>query len=110
MPPCSSSKLTSFKAFSPAKFLLTRSSLRIGGTNSPRAHKDAERAIKQSDESRRFKQNNQNQQGTIDQQMQLGKRCNQLIMDQSVNDAANDRAPYCAHSSNNRHEQNGHTD
>src|SRR6516225_699437 len=108
MPPCSSSKLTSFKAFSPAKFLLTRSSLRIGGTNSPRAHKDAERAIKQSDESRGFKQNNQNQQGTIDQQTQLGKRCDQLIMDQSINDAANHRSPDCADSPDNRHEQNGH--
>src|SRR5262252_10272893 len=110
MPPCSSSKLTSFKACSPAKSLLTRSRLRNGCTNPPSARQGAERAIKQSVESRRFKQNDQNQQGAIDQQMQLGKRCHQLIMNQSVNDAANDRAPYCAHSSNNRNEQNGHTD
>src|SRR6516225_9005872 len=110
MPPRSSSKLTSFKACSPAKSLLTRSRLRNGCTNPPSASQGAEPAIQQSVESRRFKQNNQNQQGTIDQQMQLGKRCHQLIMNQSVNDAANDRAPYCAHSSNNRHEQNSHTD
>src|ERR1700746_1360413 len=110
MPPCCSSKLTPFKAISPAKFLVTRSRQRIGATNSPSPRQNPEPAIEQSEESSRFEQDNQNQQRTVNQQMQLGKRCHQLLMNQPVNYATNYGSPDRAHATYDRHQQNGHAD
>src|ERR1700746_3239266 len=110
MPPCCSPKPPPFKAISPAKFLVTRSRQRIGGTNSPSTRQNPEPAIEQSEESSRFEQDDQNQQRTVNQQMQLGKRCNQLFMNQPVNHATNYGSPNRAHATYDRHQQNGHAD
>src|SRR6202043_4156605 len=108
-PPSSTSKLTSFSAARPAKFLLMRSSLRMGATAAPRT-RESNNLAEQSHYAARFKQDNQNQERTIQQQVELRERCDQLLMDEAVNKRTDDRAPDGPNASDNGHQQDRDAD
>src|ERR1700752_5085356 len=71
IPRSSTWKLTSFRAVSPAKFFVRRSSLRMGATATPCAH-EASCFVEHAHHSARLKQDNQNQQSTVQKKMELG--------------------------------------
>src|SRR5580704_3801568 len=108
-PPSATSKLTSLTAASPAKFFERRSSLSMGANAGPRFH-EAEQLIDQSKHSARLKQNNQNQQASVKQKVKLRKRSNQLLLNQTVYDGADHRAPDSSYPSNDGHQQYRNTD
>src|SRR5579864_893738 len=121
MPPCSSSKLTSCKAASPAKVLVRRSTSRSGGMRPPfavvapatpatPAISSAHQPRGEPDDARRLEEDDHDQQRAVDQQVQLREGGEDLVVHQPIDAGADDRSPDRPDAADDRHQQDGHAD
>src|SRR6516225_660076 len=94
------SKLTSRKAATPPKYLVSVFTSRIF-TSSP------EEPSQQSHQAVGLEQNNKDQQPAIEQQMEVGKVGNQLLFHRTKDHSAQHRSPNRADATDHRHQQNG---
>src|SRR5438552_6350567 len=102
--PSSASKLTSFSAASPAKYLVRCSTDRSGGTFPPYSLNKPEPSCY----APRLKENDCDQQCAVQKKMELRKRRDQFLLHQSINKTADHRPSHGARAADDGHQQNGH--
>src|SRR5437870_4606173 len=106
--PSSTSKLTSFNAASPAKYLVRRSTDRSGGTLPPYSLNKPAQPAQPSCYAPRLKENDHDQKRAVQKKMELRKRRDQFLLHQSINKTADHRPSHGARPADDGHQQNGH--
>src|SRR5260370_39638995 len=104
----STSKPTSFRAASPAKYLFRRSTDRGGGTFPPCSLNKHAQFAEPSYYAPRLKQNDHDQQRAVQKEMELRKRGDQFLLHQSINEPADHRPGHGACPADDGHQQNRH--